>query len=402
MNIKPLQDWLIYYIKYKSLGSISFAIIMPDKIITDSLGEYNKETHLTATVESVYQIASLSKIYTAIEILKAQHNDLLHITDLISKHLNYFPNKNITIKDLLSHNSGLERDGDFNFWLSEKFPSETELIEYVKTLPNDFDKYYKYSNLGYAILGLVLSSKGIKFDRKKQNVVGYGKKKLTEVKEYNYIDFQSFVNSFGLYKNIVELSEFTQAVLNRDDQLLNTDEWDLLLKPEVITNGDEDDMAFGFKKWKESNIFEADGVGFGFVSSMLIDYDMQTAFVVLINSGEESYANYFTRSLRKYLLLCKENAIDQNSKLNGLYKSKDYDVFVIDAGDKLYLFNPANETPFHDGDIEEYVKVGENRYLITNSKDPYVNEYLKFDYNNESITGFRQGGWGFKKETLGF
>lgn len=399
MKIQPINDWLNYYIKHNNSSSIAISIITSEEITSSTYGVYNKEKNINASKDSIYQIASLSKLYTVIEILKLHSTGTLSINDYIVKHLDYFPDRTIKIKDLMTHTAGLGRDGDFNFWLSESFPSEDELIRYVSTLQIENQKEYKYSNLGYAILGLILKKNNISFENDvNESVVGYGRKRLDVIKTYGYLDFKSFTSSFGIYKTIDQLSLFIQQILNKSTDILPEEAWDLLFEVQVEKQRDEDDITLGFRKWKDANIFELDGYGFGFASSILIDFNNKKAYVVLTNSGEETFANYFTRSIRKYIELFENNAnFNLASNLNGLYRSKDYDVFVYDCGEMLYLIRPANETPFHEGEIEEYKKIDENKYLITNQEDPYVNEFLSFEFKEETVIGFRQGGWGFTK-----
>jgi CubicO group peptidase (beta-lactamase class C family) len=66
----------------------------------------------------------------------------------------------VTIRDLLTHTSGLPRESAFPYWSDNLFPSREEMIAALKTQRNIFEPEtrYHYSNLGMAILGEVVAS----------------------------------------------------------------------------------------------------------------------------------------------------------------------------------------------------------------------------------------------------
>jgi CubicO group peptidase (beta-lactamase class C family) len=66
----------------------------------------------------------------------------------------------ITIRHLLHHSSGLIRDGKNDYWITDaSFPSKTALRTLILNSPVIFDPgtQLKYSNLGYALLGELIS-----------------------------------------------------------------------------------------------------------------------------------------------------------------------------------------------------------------------------------------------------
>ena len=85
--------------------------------------------------ESVYQLASVSKQFTATAIMMLYEQNQLQLTDTVSKYFPKFPFKNITIKHLLNHTSGLPK----YFWIAEhewnknKPPSNSEMMKFIET-----------------------------------------------------------------------------------------------------------------------------------------------------------------------------------------------------------------------------------------------------------------------------
>lgn len=108
-----------------------------------------------------YDLASLTKIlFTNELIMHAQRNKLLHVNDLISKHLPYWPYK-VKIKDLLRHSSG------YTWWkpFYKSIPANLSIDLRYAFLQNIISKETPistqkavYSDLNYFILGFILEA----------------------------------------------------------------------------------------------------------------------------------------------------------------------------------------------------------------------------------------------------
>ena len=89
-------------------GNILFA--ENDQIITNkSFGFANFQEKEKLTQNHSFQLASVSKPFTAIAILQLIENGILTLNDTVEKFLPNFPYKGITIHQLLSHRSGLSQ-----------------------------------------------------------------------------------------------------------------------------------------------------------------------------------------------------------------------------------------------------------------------------------------------------
>lgn len=132
-------------------------------VYKNAFGFSNLKTKEPLNVKSVFQIASVSKQFTAIAIMMLHERGLLEYSDTIQKFIPDFPYKNITIKQMLSHRSGLPNYMYFaaKYWKKKKeYLTNEDLLEILKTkkphpefLP---DRRYKYSNTGYAMLALIV------------------------------------------------------------------------------------------------------------------------------------------------------------------------------------------------------------------------------------------------------
>ncbi len=119
------------------------------------------------TPSTRFRIGSVSKVFTATAILQLRDAGKLRLDDPVVKHLpwfkvpNPFPNAPpITIEHLLTHTSGLSREAPFAAWTTHEFPTREELRDAMPRVPviSPPGKTYRYSNLGVALLGEVVTA----------------------------------------------------------------------------------------------------------------------------------------------------------------------------------------------------------------------------------------------------
>ena len=138
--------------------------------------DFKKKTLLNK--ESVFQLASVSKQFTAAAIMLLQQRNQLKLTDTVNTYFPNFPYKDVTIKTLLNHTGGLPK----YFWIAEhkwqqkKAPSNNEMMELLTT--SNVQRFFKpgrnfdYSNTGYFVLASIVEKiSGISFGSfLKQNI----------------------------------------------------------------------------------------------------------------------------------------------------------------------------------------------------------------------------------------
>lgn len=134
------------------------------------LARGKKENKLTHTTP--YELASVSKQFTAAAILKLASQGKLSLKDYLTKYYPENPYSGITIHHLLSHTSGLPEY--FNFpeecWGKTGFVSNQQAINVVFSRHEKIlfkpGANYKYTNTNYLILAdIVEKVSGIKFEK---------------------------------------------------------------------------------------------------------------------------------------------------------------------------------------------------------------------------------------------
>jgi CubicO group peptidase (beta-lactamase class C family) len=141
----------------------SVIVAYKDQILyEEDFGYKNPITKAPMEPNMSYQLASVSKQYTAAAVLKLYEEKRLDIDRSVSTYLPGFKFEKVTIRDLLKHRSGL-----WNYmYLTEKYwdkdiaPNNLEVIDLINTnaprLNFPAGKYFSYSNTGYVVLGAIV------------------------------------------------------------------------------------------------------------------------------------------------------------------------------------------------------------------------------------------------------
>lgn len=113
---------------------------------------------------TAFHLASVSKTFTAMAILKLWENAALQLDDPVAKHLMGFPFPLITIRNLLSHRSGLPNYVHFVEklgWDTHRFVTNADILQLLinntdKLKPGRANAYFDYCNTNYALLALIV------------------------------------------------------------------------------------------------------------------------------------------------------------------------------------------------------------------------------------------------------
>jgi CubicO group peptidase (beta-lactamase class C family) len=108
-----------------------------------------------------FRIGSVTKTFTAALIMQLRDQGLLGLDDPVSAHLHVPSHGGLTIRAMLSHTSGLQREPAGNLWDNLEMPNTDEVIAGLAraeaVMPPS--RRWHYSNLAYALLGHVVGAK---------------------------------------------------------------------------------------------------------------------------------------------------------------------------------------------------------------------------------------------------
>lgn len=154
-----VDDYIRAEMKAQQIPGVSLAVMKNGEIVlARGYGLANVELQVPVKPETIFQSGSVGKQFTATAIMMLVEEGKLSLDDKITK---FFPDtpetwRNITLRHMLTHTSGL---GDYpeDFDLRRDY-TEDELVQRVKATPLSFQpgEKWKYSNLAYVMLGVLI------------------------------------------------------------------------------------------------------------------------------------------------------------------------------------------------------------------------------------------------------
>lgn len=160
-----LNQFINKEIKSKKAVGLSIAIIdNQNTIFSKGYGFADKENGIAASDSTVYRVGSVSKLFTAMGIMKLVQDGKIELDAPVRKYITEFNIKtrhgnidNITIRSLLTHHSGLPSD----IFQDMFCPTQKPFTGIVEHLNNEYvcqPPYYNfsYSNPGFTLLGVVI------------------------------------------------------------------------------------------------------------------------------------------------------------------------------------------------------------------------------------------------------
>jgi CubicO group peptidase (beta-lactamase class C family) len=158
-----LDAWTAHSVMQQRLPGVALTVVHGDRPVwTKAFGYADVSAKAPATPQTRYRIGSITKTFTALAILQLHQEGKLRLDDRVRDHVTTTaPHARSiglldgTLRELLMHSSGLQRDLPGTWWTAPSFPAQ---------FPDDFSATYppgtewKYSNVGYALLGEVIAA----------------------------------------------------------------------------------------------------------------------------------------------------------------------------------------------------------------------------------------------------
>ncbi|NGM15560.1 serine hydrolase [Verrucosispora sp. WMMA2044] len=134
--------------------AVSAAVHRADRPLwTCTAGGTGNDTALDE--QTRFRIGSVTKTFTAVLVMQCRDDGLLDLDDPLRRHLDLPAHGELTVRRLLSHTAGLQREPYGDVWDTLRAPDAdqliTELARAERVLPTG--RRYHYSNLGMALLG---------------------------------------------------------------------------------------------------------------------------------------------------------------------------------------------------------------------------------------------------------
>ncbi|MEI5676292.1 MULTISPECIES: serine hydrolase domain-containing protein [unclassified Nocardioides] len=144
--------------KYQVPGA-AWAVLQGDQVVDGAAGVLNKATGVDATADSVFQIGSITKLWTSTLVMQLVDEGKVDLEATVRSYLPEFVIGDeaaaaaITVRQLLSHTAGFE--GDI---FTDTGPGDDAVEKYLGVLhdvPQLFapGEQFSYNNAGYVVLG---------------------------------------------------------------------------------------------------------------------------------------------------------------------------------------------------------------------------------------------------------
>ncbi len=164
--------------KLAHMSAVSAAIVKNGEVVwAKGFGLANREKNVAADEDTIYLVASISKTFTATAIMQLYEEGKINLDDDVNKYLPFslrnpkYPDKPITVRMLLAHQSSLAQDPPgFYFRCPADFDIEGYLERWVPEYLKPDGLYYTpqiwseympgekmfYANIGYTLLGYIV------------------------------------------------------------------------------------------------------------------------------------------------------------------------------------------------------------------------------------------------------
>jgi len=323
-KLKILNEWLELLHKIDKFNGTVLLSQQGKILFSKSYGLDGAEISSQLTDHSSFNLASVSKQFTAMGVVILNDQSMLSYKDKVSDYipeLSYY--KGITIQHLLHHTSGLpdymeqtaknRSDADI-FTISEM------ITLYKSNHPNlNFEPgtKFKYSNVGYVLLAEIIERvSGSSFqnfmadnifkplhmndtqifnllsgDQPDKRVYGFGRKYWLfggkkELKDLNYFD--GVAGDGGVYSSAHDLNIWHEAL--RDGVLVSNETYKITYTPARLGNGSQTKYGFGWFINGDNTVEHAGGWQ-GFTSYIHRNMEKDELIIILDNSSNTLRVN---------------------------------------------------------------------------------------------------------------
>jgi len=297
--------------KTNHIPAMAVAIISAGEVsYIKGFGYIDANKTKATTSATSFRIASISKLFTAQAIMQLMENNKLKLSDKVSQFLPSFDGSNITIKQLLTHSSGLSDsvkpvNADAN-------RSQASYLKLVRaTAVNHLaNKTFEYSDTGFNVLGHIVSTvSGVSYEKYIDDNI-FVKAGMKNSQYFNSANSHfsqtpptkngqlivknrqrpydlSFNPSEGLVTNVDDVSLWLKRTLNNDRTILKNKTYSDMLKPQIKTTWGEIYMGLGWQVYKSDgvNIARHPGGIRGYKSLIITYPDSKNALILLTNSS---------------------------------------------------------------------------------------------------------------------
>ena len=347
-SFAEIETFLQSLIDTGGIPGITIAVTVDQDIVyANGFGVTNVDSKKKLEPKNTFHIASVSKTFTATAVMQLHEKGKIDINKPLITYLPYFNlkderYKDITIKQMLNHTSGMPDVDDYEW---EKAVSDEGAAErYVRSLSDSVliskpGTEFHYSNIAFDIMAdLIAKVSGMSFEKYvKENIltplemkessfyypeikkslrtsphIG-NPPKVLPVYPYN----RMHAPSSTLNTNVLEMSHWAIANMYngeyKNTQILSPETHLMMMTPTFIRNKDQNisiGLSWFMYPYKGMTNYEHGGSDDGYRSLLTLIPEKKTGIIILSNI--ETIRMYDTRNKIRDILLAKyENSTSQ-------------------------------------------------------------------------------------------
>ncbi len=232
------------------------------------VGSARLEPAAPADDDTQFMIGSITKTFTAVLIMQLRDAGRLSLDDPLGTWLPQTRHADVTVRQMLAHSSGLQREPVGRVWESLAAPDTTTLLAELDLAERPLDPHFvfHYSNLAYALLGQVVERlDGGSWEKSvterilaplgmtrtglvpaADRAVGYQVDPFAgTATEEPLFDLAATAPMGGLWSTVADLARYAAFVADPDPEVLAQESLEEMCRPRVMVDPDGWSAAYG-------------------------------------------------------------------------------------------------------------------------------------------------------------
>jgi len=254
--------------RWRSPGVLAGVVRGGELAWSAHLGSARLDPPTPPTDDTQVMIGSITKTFTALLVMQLRDEGRLTLDDDVSTWLPDTRHTGVTVRQLLSHTSGLQREPVGHIWESLVAPDAAQLVAELedaeRVLPGNLA--FHYSNLGFALLGLLVERLdgrpwGTALQARLLRPLGMARTTLAPADDraHGYqvhpfsgtavaepvFDLRSTAPLGGLWSTISDMGRYAAFLADPDPDLMRPETLDEMCTPVVVLDPDGWTRAYG-------------------------------------------------------------------------------------------------------------------------------------------------------------
>ena len=391
-GITMLDEWIRSQVEYSGVGLVIGIVHDQDIAFLKAYGHSSLDPETPMAVDAIFRIASHSKLFTAISVLRERDAGTLRLDDPVTEHLPWFDIENrhpeargMTVRHLLTHTAGLPRESIHPAWTEFEFPEAEAVRDTVSDQETTYatETKWKYSNLGFTLAGMVAEAASgqpfadlvntgileplgmastsvgpIPADHEDRLATGYGRRMADGSRQsMPFVDARSFDPATGLSSTVPDMLRFLQWQMRvRDRKSEDVLAANTLLEMQrvqwVQPSWDSGwGLGFSVRHTEDRDLVGHGGSYPGYRTQTQLSPEEKVGVVVFTNAGDGNPGRFVEKAFEwvaPHLAEEEEDKAVYSSAWDiyiGTYRNRWGDTSVLRLEDELVIFSPLSENP---------------------------------------------------------